>query len=68
MDYYNASVKTGKISVTRTSELNIMIEYLSKKYNLKPSAVLNYCVARVYNKEVMDEERMRNYLDNEVVK
>lgn len=68
MDYYNASVKTGKISVTRTLELNRMIEYLSKKYNLKPSAVLNYCVARVYNKEVMDEERMRNYLDNEVVK
>ena len=68
MDYYDAYVKTGKISVTRTVELNTMIAHLSKKYNLKPSAVINYCVARVYNKEVMDEARLRDYLDNEVMK
>ena len=68
MDYYKHYAKTGKISVTRTVELNTMIAHLSKKYNLKPSAVINYCVARVYNKEVMDETRLRDYLDNEVMK
>ena len=67
MDLYK-DYQTGTISVTRTRKLNRMIKYLSKKYNLKPSAVLNYCVGRVYDKEMMDEARMKDYLDNEVIK
>lgn len=63
MDYY----KSGRISVTRTKELNKMIAHLSKKYNLTPSGVINYCIARVYNKEIMDEKRMKDYLDGDMI-
>ena len=62
MEYYNI-VKTGGIIVTRTNELNIIVEHLCKKYNLIPSAVINYCITRVYNKEIMDEKREIDYLD-----
>ena len=64
IDYY----KSGRISITRTKELNKMIVHLSKKYNLKPQAVITYCIARVYNKEIMDEKRMMDYLDGGMIK
>ena len=66
MEYDNL-IKSGRISVTRTKELNKMIAYLSEKYNLKPQAVITYCIARVYNKEIMDEKRMMDYLDGGMV-
>ena len=64
---YREHLKKGRISITRTKELNIMIAHLSKKYNLKPQAVITYCIARVYNKEIMDEKRMIDYLDGGMV-
>ena len=60
---YTYLVKTGRISVNRTTELNKMVEYLCNKYNLPPSSVVKYCIARVYNKEMMDEKREIDYLD-----
>ena len=67
MDYME-HLKKGRISITRTKELNKMIAHLSEKYNLKPQAVITYCIARVYNKEIMDEKRMMDYLDGGMVK
>ena len=59
---------TNKTNVNRTEKRDQMIEYLSEKYNLTRSAVIAYCISRVYNKEMMDEARMKNYLDQEAVK
>ena len=39
------------ITVKRTAEMDVMIEYLEDKLLLNPTAILRYCLARVYEEE-----------------
>lgn len=61
--YKNREYSPMKVSVNRSGELGDMIDYLSNRLQLKPAAVLAYCVSRVYDKERVDEAKMKDYLD-----
>ena len=43
------------ITVKKTDEMEDMIRYLERKLLLNPTAVMRYCLARVYDEEIKDE-------------
>lgn len=46
------------VTINTREELGDRVAYLSKKLGLRPSAVVAYCVSRIYDKEVNDEKMM----------
>lgn len=47
------------VTINTKDELGDRVAYLSRKLQLRPSAVVAYCVSRIYDKEVNDEKRMK---------
>ena len=46
------------VTINTRDELGDRVAYLSKKLGLRPSAVVSYCVSRIYDKEVNDKKMM----------
>ena len=55
------------VTINTRDELGDRVAYLSKKLGLRPSAVVAYCVSRIYDKEVNDEKRMQEHLDGDMI-
>ena len=47
------------VTVKRTDEMEEMLVYLEDKWLLNSSAVLRYCLARVYEEEIKKEEVLK---------
>ncbi len=61
IDYYTTKPYTYRpstVTINTRDELGDRVAYLSKKLGLRPSAVVAYCVSRIYDKEVIDEKMM----------
>ncbi|WP_295594316.1 hypothetical protein [uncultured Methanobrevibacter sp.] len=43
------------ITVKRTEDMDLMIKYLEDKLLLNPTAIMRYCLARVYEEEIKKE-------------
>lgn len=46
---------TTPITIKKTPEMDSMIEYLEDKLLLNPTAIMRYCLARVYEEEIKKE-------------
>lgn len=56
------------ITVKTTDEMDEKIKYLEKKLLLNPTAVMRYCLARVYEEEINKNRTKEQKLNDDVKK
>ncbi len=49
------------ITVKKTQEMDHMLKYLEDKFLLNPTAVMRYCLARVYEEERKKDKGGKEY-------
>ena len=47
---------TTPITIKKPPEMDFMIEYLEDKLLLNPTAIMRYCLARVYEEEMKKDQ------------